>query len=141
MQSMVDPTQTVSMCIWPGLLWISPSAASAICLAIGRSNGSRIASVVTKRRLTLWRSCTRFAHGPAWMNSAGPRWWREPAKEASFGCLRSSGMMIDLSKKEYGNRADTDPALQAHAGTNPAPSRYRAGTEPAPSGTEQGTAT
>ena len=69
LQSMVDLTQTVSMRIMPGLradflgLWTSPSAASVICLAIGRSNCSRIAAVVVQCQLTLWRSCTRFAHG------------------------------------------------------------------------------
>ena len=65
-QSMVDPTQTESMHIRPGLsldLAISGESLSAVCLAIRRRIGSRIASVVMKRRLTIWRSCMRLAHG------------------------------------------------------------------------------
>ena len=65
-QSMVDPAQTVSLRIRPGLsldLAISGESLSAVCLAIRRRIGLRIASVVMKRRLTLWRNCTRLAHG------------------------------------------------------------------------------
>ena len=74
-QSMVDSTQTVSMCIWPRLPL--DLAISCECDLLGYWEEQWLKDCVS-RYDALIDSLEKLHVVRTWMNWEGPRWWREP---------------------------------------------------------------
>ena len=74
-QSMVDPTQTESMHIRPGLSL--DLAISGECDLLGYLEENWLKDCLSRYEAPL-DSLEKLHEARAWMNTEGPRWWRDP---------------------------------------------------------------
>ena len=72
---MVDPTQTVSMDIRPGLSL--DLAISEECNLLGYREDNQLKDCLSLYEAQL-DSLEKLHEARPWMNTEGPRWWREP---------------------------------------------------------------